>query len=162
MDILALLTKMKGRTLGFAEFEQLKQAFTKQDEHITRLEENNARLQRQLESCSSELQKIKSGKIIMHGLLPEPAMQATSPVPPEPLSRIAANVFVRIIEKDRDYFYKTSVIKMMKLGTLKTEAALDELEDHGLIKSHSINSTYGMYYRLTPKAKRTLIKERPQ
>ena len=73
------------------------------------------------------------------------------------LSSKSVAVFRKIVEMDNAYFYKNTLINIMKQGHILTEAALDELQDKGFIHLHSLSRSYGIKYRLTSNAKSVLL-----
>ncbi len=72
------------------------------------------------------------------------------------LSPTSIAVLRAAIELDNIYFYKNTLIKIMKQGKLVTEAALDELQDKGFIHLNSMSRQYGIQYQLTEKTKSLL------
>ena len=141
MDILKLLKSMKGKVLDDDPFDHLHEAFVMQNQQIDKLDSENKRLA----SRVSELESILASKGSRHDDVP--------------LSGTAQAIIQQSIADNATAFLDEEMIATQRnsYSKMKVKAALDELEDAGLVVVVS-RSSAGTEYVFTEKGKQYIVK----
>lgn len=163
MDLVKILSGLKGKVLDATHFDLLKHAYELQDKNISQLKINNTALKESNELLKSKvdenkeeisfLQKETERLNTLHNKVKVAECNENIQ-----LSEQSSKIMSAIIEGDVTNFYHQQMIDVMGkcMSKISIEAALDELTDYGLIQAYSASRDYGLHYHLTPKAKKAI------
>jgi len=160
MDIIKILSDIKGKALDVAHFELLKSAYELQNQNIEQLKNNNEALNE-----SNSLLKEKVSSMGKHIIKLEKQLEAIEKQIPSRVSRssvslseVARSILIRCLELDVTEFTDENMIRNLKHSRIKVEAAIDELSNLNLISIGSVSYGGGeVDYYLTSEGKQFIL-----
>ena len=160
MDIVKILSDLKGKVLDATHFELLQSAYELQNENITQLKENNEAIKETNGFLNEKIERLNSEKIDLQSTVEHlEAKLASIPAEGEVgLSATAIDILRKCIEQDITDFDLNRIIPQLSYSRLQTEAAIDELEEKDLIQLGSVGMDSGPNYYITPEGKKQALK----
>ncbi len=149
MDIGKILSEIKGKVLDAAHFELLESAYELQNQNIEQLKENNsaikeksALLQEKATHLEKENNELKARVEDLESQLANHSGQTEA----IKLSEVAVAILRVCIERDITDFYSENMITVISFTRMQTEAAIEELEEKGLVALASVGPDGSNYY----------------
>jgi len=164
MDIIQILSTIKGKVLDAANFELLKTAYGLQNQNIeqlknnnTALKESNDLLKEKINSLNKDNSTLKERVLILEDELRLKKEDSRS----QGLSEVALAILGKCIKHDVTEFNDESMLgSLSPYSRIQVESAIDELEKLQLIYARSIMGGFGegTDYSLTAEGKKAALK----
>ncbi len=154
MDILSILSGLKGKVLDAAHFELLQSAYELQSQNISQLKENNAAIKESNSLLTDKNQRLtKENKELEEKInhLNEKIPQAGNEV-----SSVALALLKKCVEIDVTDFYVDEMLELIPYSKMQFEAAIEELEEIKFLE-FSINDPSGDNYIVTKDGKKYIL-----
>ena len=156
MDVLKILSGLKGKVLDAAHFELLQSAYELQKQNIDQLKENNSAIKESNELLKEKNEQLFSANQILSADIEE--LKSKLPKETSPalvnLSESAISILTKCIELDVTNFYDQEFVKNIPYSKVKLEAAIDELEEINFLELGITNPYAGSKYNLTNPGKK--------
>lgn len=159
MNIVEILSAIKGKVLDVAHFELLKSAYELQSQNIEQLKENNNALKEsnvllksKAEGLTKENGELKSRLAELEGRLAAIKPDAGT----RELSEVASAVLAQCVKDDIIDFYSKRMVDVVPFSKLQVEAAIDELKEREFISLGSYDNN-GAHYFLKPGGKKYVL-----
>jgi len=154
MDILSILSGLKGKVLDATHFELLQSAYELQNQNISQLKENNAAIKESNVLLTDKIQQLtKQNNKLQDDIdnLKEKIPQVENEV-----SNVALALLKKCVEIDATDFYVDEMADLIPYTKMQFEAAIDELEEIKLLE-FSINDPSGDNYIITRDGKKYIL-----
>lgn len=164
MDIIKILSDIKGKALDTVHFELLKSAYELQNQNIEQLKNNNEALKENnnlLKEKVQALEKNKSGLEKKIGDIESKLTSIKDTNSQQELSEVAKAILHDCIKRDKSEFNDESTIRALSHFTrIQVETGIDELVRHRFVLPGSVMGGFGegVDYDLTPNGKKFALK----
>jgi len=154
MDILSILSGLKGKVLDAAHFELLQSAYELQNQNISQLKENNAAIKESNSLLTDKNQRlVKENKELEKEI---DNLKAKIPQAGNEVSNVALALLKKCVEIDATDFYVDEMAKLIPYTKMEFEAAIEELEEIKFLE-FSINDPSGDNYIITRDGKKYIL-----
>ncbi len=164
MDILGILTGIKGKVLDAAHFDLLRSAYDLQNQNIEQLKsnneavtENNQLLRERCEKLETEIGRLKAENA---GLRAELAEGKTAKIDYTPTG-IPLQILRLYRQVDEHLLFDEQVTSVLSHSKLEIEVAFSELSENNIV-SLGIMGDRGAGYYLTTPGKKLVLQIEPQ
>lgn len=163
MDIINILSSIKGKVLDASHFDLLKHAYDLQNENIEQLKNNNQALKESNQLLEEKIARLEEDNRTLTRSLEnvtaqlEPARADT--IQPE-VSEVAQAILELYRERDIIKLYEAEIFPALQFGRIEVEAAFDELEKADILRVVYIVPNQGKCYALTDHGKKYLVQDR--
>ncbi len=154
MDILSILSGLKGKVLDAAHFELLQSAYELQSQNISQLKENNAAIKESNVLLTDKIKQLTNENKELQDKLEN--LKSRIPQADNEVSNIAMALLKKCSEIDATDFYVDQMIDLIPYTKMQFEAAIEELEEIKYLE-FSINDQSGDNYRITRDGKKYVL-----
>jgi len=145
MDIIKILSGLKGKVLDAANYELLKQTYDLQNSNIEQLKENNRLLQDKVKRIEKENKSLKNSLEQLRKQIPSPSDSSCL----SNLSNVARDILKLYLSCDETDMFVDEMVERLRQSQIKVEAALNELEEAGILEWYGGQIGRGPSYCLT-------------
>ncbi len=162
MDVIQILTTIKGKVLDAANFEILKKTYELQNDNIEQLKNNNEALKESnglLKEKTSGLERDYNNLKVRVKSLEDELRMIKSADSSQKLSEFAEAILRKCIKDDKSEFLDDRMVASFPFSKMQAEAGLDELIKHKLVVQTSVSfMNVGAGFSLTPEGKKLALK----
>jgi len=161
MDIVSILSGIKGKVLDATYFELLKHSYELQNQNIEQLKSNNEALKESnqlLQEKMSRLEKDSTSLLQKVEELKKQVPVSSGQVNVSNLSEVAVAILKLYLSRDVTEMFPDEMTPSVPYSQIQVEAAIDELVDAEIIFSGGGMVGRGMSYSLTQDGTRLLAK----
>ncbi len=154
MDIIKMLSGIKGKVLDAAHFELLKQTYDLQNQNIAQLKENNLLLQKKAKRIEKDNKSLKSSLEELRKQIPSPSDSSCL----SNLSDVARDILKLYLSRDLTHMFNTDMASLLPHSQIQIEAAIDELMKANILRLGGALINRGTMYYLTDSGTKYLAK----
>lgn len=141
MDIIKILSNMKGKMLDAANFELLKSAYDLQNQNIAQLKENNHLLQDKVKRIEKENKLLKSSLEELRKQIPSPTDSSCL----SNLSGVARDILKLYLDRDVTKMLRDEMVSSLSHSQIQVEAAVDELKHADILMAGFTVGSHASY-----------------
>lgn len=154
MDILSILSGLKGKVLDAAHFELLQSAYELQSQNISQLKENNEAIKESNALLNDKIQQLTKENEELQGNIYN--LKSQIPQAENEISNVALALLNKCVEIDATDFYVDEMASHIPCTKMEFEAAIEELEEIKFLE-FSINDPSGDNYIITRNGKKYIL-----
>ncbi len=131
MDIISILSSIKGKVFDASHFDLLKDAYDLQNENIEQLKNNNQALKESNQLLEEKIARLKQDKQTLRRAIENVTAQleaARADTMQAEVSEVAQGIFQVYRERDIIRLYEAEIFPALQFSRIEVEAAFDELE----------------------------------
>jgi predicted RNase H-like nuclease (RuvC/YqgF family) len=163
MDIVKLLSSIKGKVLDATHFDLLKHAYELQNHNIEQLKNNNEALRESNGLLQDKVARLEqhneSLRTSLEGVRARPEAARADNIGAE-VSEVAEAILQLYRERDAVKLYEAEILPALPFSRIQIEAAFDDLEQAQILHIISIAPNFGKCYALTDCGKKYIVQDR--
>jgi len=160
MDIIKILSDVKGKALDAVHFELLKSAYELQNQNIEQLKNNNEALKESFSLLREKTKRLEKENYEYKKFIEAFKRENTSKkdISSPTLTEVANAILSECLKDDETEFVAENMIARLQYSKIQIKAALDELSKHKLIQISAVSwRGGGTHYYLTSKGKQFIL-----
>lgn len=158
MDIINILTTVKGKVLDATNFDILKHAYELQDENLFQLKTNNEAIKESNALLKEKIQELRDENDSLKKSIDSFATSDAPERNKQGLSKVAKEILRLYRKSDATMLYTVFMKISLKkeFSNIQVEAGIVELARNNIIRFQSSHATHGYLYILTDTGKITV------